>query len=329
MSVFPIISNAQYANDQLFVEDNLDSNEAQDHVFIYPTEPSPELVMEMHDQDIEANSPVLVQEVAKHLNVKTFSSQKPEENVEIVISLDELPGVTALDPEMEQKLEVVDEEPKTEDENEAKKSSKPAKWDWESKGAQGFIAWIKERINDVPKHSGYDTAGIERAVSYLDRLDNEISKAMRLDLDGELDADKVEEVRANIYDGIERLNARHEKVNKKSKKKKKKSASQEHGLVKEGQKIPGISGIVITVPLLISTIVRTCINGNVSAGHDIEDSFKKLSTKFDLTDREQAECMQLFADLGYPAHFNRGYLLDEDVDSTSSDNFDYSASYQS
>lgn len=309
-----LTSNAQ-AVEQIVVDD-MDSH---DHVVVYPTEPTPQLVMEMHEpENHEPSAPFILE------------TSEPGE-VEIVIDLDELPGVLSLDPELEQKLEVSDDDEggKDTDENDAKKSSKPAKWDWESKGASGFITWIKERISDVPKHSGYDTAGIERAISYLDKLDAEISKAMRLDLDGDLDADKVEEVRAKIYDGIERLNARHEKVNKKSKKKKKKTASEDSSaLVKEGQKIPGVSGIVVTTPLMISSVVRICINGNVSAGHDIEDMFEKLSKKLDLTAREQFECMQLFADMGYPLRRDRGYLLDEDVDSTSPDNFDWAANYQ-
>ncbi len=295
------------------VVDDLDS---RDQVFVYPTEPEPEVVMEMHDPDHAAHSsPALLE------------AHEPGE-VQIVIDLSELPGVEALDPELEQKLEVTDEEPEA-DENDAKKATKPpTKWDWESKGAEGFITWIKERFADIPKHSGYDTAGIERAVSYLDKLDAEISKAMRLDLDGELDSDRVEEVRSKIYDGIERLNARHDKVNKKTKKKKKKTASEEGEIVKEGQKIMGVSGVVITAPLMISSIVRICINGAVSAGHDIEDMFSKLSEKLDLTKREKFECMQLFADMGYPLRRDRGYLLDEDIDSTSSDNFDWAANYQ-
>ncbi len=308
-----LTSNAQ-AIEQIVVDD-LDSH---DHVVVYPTAPSPQMVMEMHEPESHAaESPVMLE------------TSEPGQ-VEIYIDLDDLPGVMALDPELEQKLEVSDDDTKEEDNNDAKKSTKPVtKWDWESKGADGFLTWIKERISDIPKHSGYDTAGIERAISYLDKLDTEISKAMRLDLDGDLDADKVEEVRSKIYDGIERLNERHDIVNKKKKKKKKSTAADNsQGLVKEGQKIPGVTGIVVTVPLMIAGVVRTCINGNISAGHDIEDMFEKLSKKLELDDKQKFECLQLFADMGYPVRRDRGFLLDEDIDTTSSDNFDWAANYQ-
>jgi hypothetical protein len=98
------------------------------------------------------------------------------------------------------------------DENDAKKSKKSERWDWEAKGADGFVIWVKERFDTVPKHSGYDTAGLERAVSYLQKLDAEISKAMRLDLDEELDSNKVEEIRSKIEDGIDLLLDRLDKI---------------------------------------------------------------------------------------------------------------------
>lgn len=66
----------------------------------------------------------------------------------------------------------------------------------------------------------------------------------------------------------------------------------------------------------------------VSAGHDIEDLFSRQVKKYKLNDREQAETMQLLADMGYPLRQDRGFLLDEDVDTRSSDNFDWSASYK-
>lgn len=290
---------------------------------MYTDRPSPEVVMEMHDPDF-------VENLEKHPDVSEVS-----EPVDIQIFVADLPGVEALDPQLEQTLEVNDDtvmsnqtqKADNQDNKDTKKSKKDPRWDWESRGADGFVVWIKERLSDVPKHSGYDSAGIERAISYLEKLDGEISKAMRLDLDGELDADKVEEVRSKIDDGIERLHDRLDKVRAKKGKRKKKADLQE-ALVKEAQKATNISGIVITVPLLISRIARVCINGTISAGHDIEDLFKRQSDYYDLNTREKAECMQLLADMGYPMRQDRGLPLDEDVDQTSPDNMDWAANWQ-
>lgn len=210
----------------------------------------------------------------------------------------------------------VSEDDKEADDNDARKSKKSEKWDWESKGAKGFLSWVKARINDVPKHSGYDTAGLERAVSYFERLDNEISKAMRLDLEGELDADQIEHVRTQIEKGLEMLNDRIDKVkeSKKGKKKTKKRADDESGsLVKEAQKITGVQGIYVTVPLLISRVARVCINGMVSGGHDIEDLYARQVKKYKLSEREQAETMQLLSDMGYALRQDRGFMPDDDL----------------
>jgi hypothetical protein len=258
--------------------------------------------------------------------------------VEVVIEFDgDLPGSPHSPPPLEVSeepmLEVVDEDEKKDkdniDDNDAKKSKKSDRWDWEAKGAEGFLLWIKERFDTVPKHSGYDSAGLERAVSYLEKLDSEISKAMRLDLEEKLDANKIEDIRSKIEDGIDRLHERLDKVKKTKKNKRKKSSEVEQSaLIKEAQKITGIQGIYIVAPLFASRIARICINGMVSAGHDIEYIYSKQVAKWKLTDREQAEVMQLLADMGYPLRQDRGYMPEDDMDVSSSDNFDWSAQHK-
>jgi len=255
-----------------------------------------------------------------------MSPMEVKEPVELEIVVEELPGAPAgtKDPEI---IEVTDDK-ESKDDNEAKSSKKDSKWDWTSNGASGFLTWIKDRLDDVPKHSGYDSAGLERACSYLEKLDNEISKAMRLDVDGELDADKIEEVRSKIDEGLNRLYDRLDKVKKSKKSSRKKKSEFEAELVKEAQKAAGVKGTFVVVPLLISRLGRIIINGLVSAGHDAGDMFKKLSNKYKLNDREQAELMQYLADSGFPMREDRGYMLDEEVDLSSSDNFDWAANYR-
>ncbi len=300
-------STAQFVVEELPMI--VDPQEDGEHLVVYPSYPEPEVMMELHD-------PEAMEEVIE------AHDQHPDE---IQFEIKELPGVDELDPEFEKMLEVRDE-PENAPADDSSKSKVPTKWDWQARGPHGFVAWIQERLHDVPKHSGKDTAGLDRAASYLEKLDDEISKAMRLDLDGELDANKVEEVRAIIEHGIDALDARRDKLTQKNKKKKK--ASLEGGIVKEGQKATRIDGIVITVPLLISRIARVCINGMVSAGHDIEVMFEKQCQAYKLTDREKAETMQLLADMGYPMRQDRGFMMNDEVDTTSSDNFDWAANYQ-
>jgi hypothetical protein len=263
-------------------------------------------------------------------------SLEVHEPVDVEIVVEELPGAPHGTKDPEPLLEVMDEpvhaEEKPEDANDAKKS-KNDKWDWASKGPHGFVAWVKGKIESVPKHSGYDSAGLERAIAYMDKLDNEISKAMRMDLDGELDANKVEEVRSKLDEGIARLQSRLDKVkeSKKSSRKRKKSTSEvqpAEGLVKEAQKILGVSGVYIMAPLLISGIARICINGTVSAGHDIADLYHRQVAQWKLSDREQFELKQLLFDMGYPMPYDRSVIADQDFDVASEDNYELMANYK-
>ena len=286
-------------------------HESGQHLVMYPAHPSRETMMEMHDPENFQDCPEV-------------EEQYPGE---IVIQIGELPGVEALDPEMESSLEVSEEEPEDKSEADDSKKSKVApKWDWQSKGSHGFFSWVKERLDDVPKHSGYDTAGIERAISYLEKLDSEISRAMRLDMDGELDSDKIEEARSKIENGINSLHDRLDKVKKKPRKKKR-ASEDESGLVKEAQS-PIISGIVITVPLLTSALARVLINGSISMGRDMGDMMKRLIQKFKLTDREVYEIVQLMNDMGYPMRWDRGLMPTDEFDPTSEDNFEFGPVYQ-
>lgn len=251
---------------------------------------------------------------------------------EVAIVIDDIPGAPHDSRDPEPELEVSEEPLKVEDQNDAGKPKKDPKWDWEAHGPHGFIAWVKSRCDDVPKHSGQDSAGLERAMAYLDKLDGEISRAMRMDLDGELDANQVEKVRAMIDDGIARLHDRLDKVKKvkKTKRSKKKTAEFQLDdlLVKEAQKITGVSGVMVTVDLLTSRIARVCINGMVSAGHDIDDLFNRQVKEYGLNKREQASVMQLLFDMGYPLRQDRGFMPEDDFHVEDSDNMDWAANYK-
>lgn len=202
-------------------------------------------------------------------------------------------------------------------------------WDWGSGGVGNFLYWLHNMMNSPPQHSGRDTTGLEKAISYFEALDKEITKAMRTDYKNEIDSAKAEEARAAIEDGLERLIDRLEKVksNKFKRHNKKKKADIINGLVKEGQKATHVGGIIVTVPLLISRVARTCINGMVSAGHDIEDLFQRQAEMYNLDKREKAEVLQLLADMGYPLRRDRGLDFDDEFNPTSSENMDFATNY--
>lgn len=195
-------------------------------------------------------------------------------------------------------------------------------WGWK---LSSFPEWLQDKMMNVPKHSGKDTVGLERAISYLKKVNTEISKAISNDVDGLLPVDQIESAREELLDGIDRLEDRLEKVHsakypKKGKGKKKKADDESSEIIKEA----GSARFNVNVSLLISGIVRTCINSAVSAGHDLTDSFKKLAKEYDLDKREVFEATQLLIDMGYPIHLDRG-LIGKDIDLTSSNNFDFAS----
>jgi hypothetical protein len=361
-------------------------SQAQALYVIDPQSPiSPASVLPSHDEHSVSAIPPHHEHEGKEQLMSGIPLEVTEP-VDIEIVVEELPGAPPGTKDPEPELEVSDEPLHVEDANDAKKSDKDGKgvknekWDWSKHGPKGFVTWIKERLAAVPKHSGYDSAGLERAMAYMEKLDSEISKAMRMDLDEELDANQVEKVRAQLDDGLSRLQGRLDKVkdSKKSSKKRKKSASdlqseintvlqrysdedlqsyvadtsvpgeewtaekcivqianngeepgfEGFGMVKEAQKIMGVTGLVITVPILISRIARVCINGTVSAGHDIEDLYKRQVDRWKLTEREQAEVQQLLFDMGYPLRQDRGFMPGDDLEVWDTDNMDWAANYR-
>jgi hypothetical protein len=275
------------------------------------------------DKDKESSPPMPHEHESSH----ELEVGEPGE-VEIVI--EELPGAPAGTSVPDPELEVHEEPMKVEDQNDPGKPKKDPKWDWEAHGPKGFIAWVKSRCDDVPKHSGMDTAGLERAIAYLDKLDGEISRAMRMDLDGELDANQIEKVRALIDDGVARLNERLDKIKKvkKTKRTKKKSDLEHDQLIKEAQKIMGVSGVVVTADLLTFRVARTCVNSVVSAGHDIEDVYAHQVKEYNLNKREQACVRELLECMGYIIREDRGHFPDDDIDLGSSDNFDFMGNFK-
>ncbi len=302
-------------------EEELYSSNPEDMVVIYDEKPDENVVLELHDPDTNIES----SEVSLNDSPSEFSYDDHEE-LSSEFTFSGIPGV-----EQDQFVEVVDEDLELKDSDFEDDKRKPkGPWDWKTGGLEGFLLWLKDRFKKVPTHDGKSTVGVERAMNYLNELDKCISEAMRIDLDGVLDASKIEEIRSEIDDGVSRLEERLSKLedNFKTKKKKNKSASSNASFTKEAG-TPHVSGIMVTVPLLISSIARTCINGTISAGHDIEDLYHKQVGRFDLDDREQAEVIQLLADMGYTLRRDRLQALEEKYDETSSDNGDFAANYQS
>jgi hypothetical protein len=287
-----------YKSSQLMdAHDDFENFGDEDEVVLYDERPSKEDVIEMHE---------------------------PKGELEISFKLPPLPGSDADIP-----LEVsTDDEIEVKDKNDLEENKElevkdPS--DYRSYSPRDLSQWAHYMFQNIPRHTGRETTGIERCISYLKKFDADLSRAISSDFKGEADIGKLEEARKELYDGIDRLEDALEKL--KSGRKKKSDLNAE--LVKEAQKATHVGGIIITVPIFISRLARICINSQVSAGKDIEDIYGKLVKKYALTEREQAELMQILSDMNYPLRQDRGYNTDELVDETSSDNFDWSAQFPS
>lgn len=272
--------------------------------------------------DIFAQNNDLI-EVTDPGEIIVSSPEDGDQEDDVIFVLHNIPGA----PEAEDVIIDENEEDEDEEEEEANEEEPITKWKW---GHDSFIPWLQDMIKNIPQHNGYDTTGLEKAISYFEALDREITKAMRTDYDNLINSAHAEKAREQIESGLERLIDRLDKVKttkyKRHAKKNSKAWHEQYGIVKEAG-TPKILGITVTVPLFIARLARVCINGMVSAGHDLEDMFEKLSKEYNLDKRERAELSQLIEDMGYPMRQDRGYPVGEPVDQTRSDNFDWSASY--
>lgn len=281
-----------------------------------------ENVIEVDSSD-EINSSNEIIEYIESQPLSEKNSEENDDNIEILEFNSDLPGAPkdTKAPEIEVKEE--EEINKVED----IKPIKDDPWNLLRDGHENFFILIKNKMDNTPKHSGTEESGLERAIAYLERLDSEISKCMRNDLDSKLDAFQVEKARATIEDGINRLQDRLDKIKKSKKKTKKKADNMSEMIVKEAQKILGVQGLFVTVPLFISRLGRICINSSVSAGHDINKVFNDQVDKYKLDDREVCELQQFIEDCGYTVRGDRGYSRDENIEVTDG-KFDWSSSYQ-
>lgn len=115
-------------------------------------------------------------------------------------------------------------EPDEKEVEQAKKVEPPRDTSWEKDNDHGkFLVYLHNKLSEIPPHSGQTTVGCEKAISYLKRLDREISKAVQGDEDGKIDESVAEKLRDMIYDYVDQLEGAFETLMGKKKKRKKAS----------------------------------------------------------------------------------------------------------
>lgn len=87
--------------------------------------------------------------------------------------------------------------------------------DWPNDGHHPhFITYVRDRLVNIPQHTGTTTVGCERAIAFLRKLDKEISRAIQSDEDNVIDDVEAEKLRDLIYDNISQLDRAHKTLSK-------------------------------------------------------------------------------------------------------------------
>ncbi len=231
--------------------------------------------------------------------------------------------------------------------------------DWShDKDHSQFIAYMKEKLTKIPRHSGETVPGCERAKAYLKSLDSEISSAMRSDLDGAIDETDIDNIRKRIEDDCDRLDKQIKKLRGT------KRASIDVKLVSDGhcsvcnsnvpvwhdvssdkticmscnasnkqednetlEKTAGTPVLNVYVSAFERAVVGTIINSAVSAGKNIEETYSRMKGKYNFTPREELAIIQLIADYGYPVGLLDRASINEDSDPSSGESAEWITNY--
>ena len=140
----------------------------------------------------------------------------------------------------------------------------------------------------IPAHDGTSTVGCERAISFLDRLNRDISGAIREDHENILDMPKLEDIRLNIMRDVMVLKDHLGKLKRQIRDSHDKKASipnwvsprgkvVSYGELKKSEELKKEAGtpnnMVIAVSPFERAISGMMINAHVSAGHPMEEVY--------------------------------------------------------
>lgn len=182
--------------------------------------------------------------------------------------------------------------------------------DYENDGhLPAFLDYVNVQYpHNIPKHDGSSILGCERAITFLKKLSDEIRRNIRNDENGDLEnsIDDLEKVNTSILADIYTLTSHMKKLDKRLRDANKKQAfSPESSIVKQAG-TP--SNIVITVTPFIRAITGILVNSVVSAGKPFEEVYDYLCEKYEITEREELEILQVLMDMGQPIFKDRGSL---------------------
>ena len=203
----------------------------------------------------------------------------------------------------------IDDEPE-----EPKEEPKITNWN-DDRDVSHFTDYLRDSLNNYPKHDGHSISGCERTYAYISRLNNEISEAVRKDVNQELDTDFLEKARVKMMQDMRTLKEHMGKLKKKLKSSTGEDNSVESAIIALGRSASNEIEKEATVArqqMVITPFERAIsgilINAVISAGHPFEDVYDFLKEKYKLDEREELALMQMVMDAGFPIFKDRGSI---------------------
>lgn len=243
--------------------------------------------------------------MTKEEGIFTVSEEEMDNNEAIVVAEDEIEPKTA---EFVMPMGFQESQQEEKDEEEWRISKKPEK----------FIVFLVNEMGRLPKinHVLGNKSKMEKALGQYRKLNAYISQALQSDYDDVINTDKVDKIREVIEKINDQLEDALDKINKltRQKKKMKRRGEDENELTKEAG-TPHFNGFQMVITPFQRAIAGALINGKVSGGKDMEQLWEDVKKKYNMTDREQLEILQILEDQGYPVFKDR-LRADEDVDPT-------------
>lgn len=258
----------------------------------------------------------------------------------------------------------IDEDEGGDKDEDKKKEVKEGEWD----GEPGtLLVFINDQMGRIPRHRG-SMLGCQRAHSFLDGLLRLLSTGIRKDTKGEVDEGQAEGMRVKLlkdmaaldgrikmlsdqkYAGVEMIEMTKTANGNSCERCGASTWTNENGeeeclMCNAEDELPGmdksgqrdkdetdkeastnIPRLVVTP--FVSAITDILINSKVSAGRDMEETFKKLAKKYKFTDREELEIVHILMNKGYPiTPIDRGRIGEGNYDQDSEDAIDWIPNY--
>ena len=233
---------------------------------------------------------------------------------------------------------------------------------WEKDGDhKKFLHYLVERLKSIPPHSGQTTVGVEKAISYLRKLDKEISKAIQSDEHNVINESKAEELRDKIHGYIDQLEEAYDELMSYKGRKKKKAAgltiekevvvrqkrgSTEYYVQVEKDGELALLQVQLAAPTkpaktlskeaaaifdvldpFLQSISRLLIRAHITQGKDIQAVYRQLHDQYQFTPREELSIHEILLQKGLPLNVDLGRIHEKNPSSFDSKNVEYSTEF--